>query len=893
MPSARHMQDLSRSMAVMDRRISLVFGLLILVIMLLGVSLGGNYLWHLMEKEEDHLTAMLTEVLADAVGRVSFAGKYQARLMLEELARTQPQIRYLQLVDGEGRILAHSNPALNDRQLDAKNFKLVEQVLQGTKFTARTLHLDGDNIREISLIWRGGYGNKALGVIQVGFSHERRHQALMKGLMVLGLGFSLLLLPALLLTKAISHRLGAPVRELAGNMAATLNAMPDLLFEVDREGRFLQIVARSDMQYQLYKDASISLGRKIADVLPPEAARISMESLAEAERTGESRGKQINLQIKGQDCWFELSVVRKDRNGGPMSFITLSHDITQRKHQEQALYLYANAWRHSGEALLITDADARVIAINPALTKLTGYNLAQIQGQHPRILASTEEGGRLLWEIWPSLRKNHFWQGEVWCRSLDGRVFPIWASVSAILDEQGELTHHYVSFTDITEYKANKDRIQKLAHQDTLTGLANRFSLDHRLEQAILSCSRNQQRLALLFIDIDHFKDINDSLGHQIGDEFLIQIASRLQATIRSSDILARLGGDEFVVVLIDLDGEDSLRFMADRILQILGEPYDLSGHRLHSSASIGICQFPEDGHNAQLLMQRADIAMYAAKDKGRNNYQWFSHDMIRATEERLALERDMRLGLESGQFRLYYQPQVDTSDWRVCGAEALIRWIHPVKGMISPVVFIPLAERTGFIEILGAWVLDEACRQQAAWRAKGMDFVRVSINISARQLTQTGFSDQVRATLKKYGLKGEHIELEVTETAAMENPAQAIGRLQELHALGVSLAIDDFGTGYSSLVYLKLLPIQTLKLDREFVRDIEVDPNDAAISSATMALAHSLGLRVVAEGVETEGQRAFLTHHQCDILQGYLFGKPEPPEVLEADWQQGSPVLI
>lgn len=894
MSNIRPMYDLSRSMAVMDRRLSLVFGLLILLIMLLGVSLGGTYLWRLMKQEEDHLTVMLTEVLADAVGRVSFAGKYQARLMLEELAKKQPQIRYLQLVDEQGRILAHSNPGFNDQQLDTKEIKLLEQVLQGDKFRVRSLLRNGEDIREISLVWRGGYGNKVLGVIQVGFSHERRHKALFNGLMILGLGFALLLLPALLLTRVLSYRLGTPVREMAGNMAAMLSALPDLLFEVDREGRFLQIVARSGQEHQLYKDASIALGQKISDVLPPEAARISMESLAEAESRGESRGKQFSLDLHGQLCWFELSVVRKDQGGtGPMSFIALSHDITQRKNQEQALYLYANAWRHSGEALIITDADAKVISINPALTKLTGYSLDQIQGQHPRILASTEEGGRLLWEIWPSLRKNHFWQGEVWCRSLEGRVFPIWASVSAILDEQGELTHHYVSFTDITEYKANKDRIQKLAHQDTLTGLANRFSLDHRLAHAIQNCARDQQRLALLIIDIDHFKDINDSLGHQIGDEFLIQIAGRLQSTVRSKDLLARLGGDEFIVAVINPDDEASLKLMVNRILHVLSQPYDLNGHLLHSSASIGASLFPEDGHNAQILMQRADIAMYAAKDQGRNNCQWFSQEMIHATEERLALERDMRMGLETGQFRLYYQPQVDTSDWRICGAEALIRWIHPAKGMISPVVFIPLAERTGFIEILGSWVLDEACRQQAEWRAKGMDFVRISINISARQLTQIGFADQVRATLEKHGLKGEDIELEITETVAMENPAQAIGRLQELHALGVSLAIDDFGTGYSSLAYLKLLPIQTLKLDREFVRDIEVDPNDAAISSATMALAHSLGLKVVAEGVETEGQRAFLTHHQCDILQGYLFGKPEPPEVLEEDWQQGSPVLI
>ena len=390
----------------------------------------------------------------------------------------------------------------------------------------------------------------------------------------------------------------------------------------------------------------------------------------------------------------------------------------------------------------------------------------------------------------------------------------------------------------------------------------------------------------MVFIDLDHFKTINDTLGHHVGDQILIEAANRLRGNVRESDVVGRLGGDEFVVVVTGLDASIDAAGVAGKLRYALAQPYIVAERELHTTPSIGISIFPADGEDADTLMKHADTAMYHAKESGRNNVQFFTRAMNEAAGERLTLEAGLREALSANQFVLHYQQQVSANTGRVCGVEALIRWNHPELGMVPPLKFIPVAEETGMIEQIGAWVLDEACRQLAAWRADGIDGLRMAVNLSAIQLRSPQLVDMVKLTLVRHGLGEGDLELEVTESVAMENPDQAIGKLHALRAIGLHLAIDDFGTGYSSLAYLKLLPIQTLKLDRAFVRDIETDSNDAAISTATVALAHSLGLKVVAEGVENSVQRDFLTDLQCDFLQGYLFGKPEPADVLTARWR-------
>ena len=564
-------------------------------------------------------------------------------------------------------------------------------------------------------------------------------------------------------------------------------------------------------------------------------------------------------------------------------------DITASIRAEQDLRLYANIFEHSGEAILVCDSQNRVVALNHAFTQLTGYTLDDIRGENPRILASSRTSPGTYSALWAALHDTGFWQGELWDQRKDGSVYPKWVAISVIRDTAGKITHYIASFVDISERKAAEERIYRLAHHDALTGLVNRFSLEERLHQALLTAQRAGRQVAVLFIDMDRFKTINDTLGHHVGDELLIEVAKRLQASVRESDIVARLGGDEFVVVLTSVDsGMNAGAAIAGKIVRRLGEVYRIESHELYSSPSVGLSIFPNDGDSAGTLMKNADTAMYHAKSQGRNNFQFFTAAMNVAASERLSLERDLRQALKHDQLELHYQPQVRTLDRRVYGVEALLRWRHPVQGWIPPMKFIPLAEETGLIEALGLWVLERACRQRAEWRTKGIEAGCMAVNLSPRQLFSPRLVEQTREIMVRHGIGPGELELEVTETAAMSDPERAIQQLKAMRALGLQLAIDDFGTGYSSLAYLKLLPIQILKLDRTFVRDIEIDDNDAAISTATIALAHNLGLKVVAEGVETEGQRAFLAAHGCDYLQGYLFSKPLAAEAATAYLARG-----
>lgn len=564
--------------------------------------------------------------------------------------------------------------------------------------------------------------------------------------------------------------------------------------------------------------------------------------------------------------------------------IGASRSVVRQRTRE--LNLYHNIFSHSGEAILVTDKNNRIIAVNRAFCSLTGYSAEEVLGQSPSMLASGRTPRETYQAMWAGLNSCGYWQGELWDRRKDGSIYPKWSAISAIYDDQRKLSHYMAGFTDMSERKASEERIADLARHDPLTRLVNRFELESRLTQALLTALREKQQAAVIFIDMDRFKLVNDSLGHHVGDQLLIEVANRLRSTVRDSDIVARLGGDEFVVVLTGLESAMDTAAIAEKLLRRLGEPYLLDGNTLHSSPSIGISVFPGDGADGATLMKNADLAMYHAKDSGRNNIQYFTAAMNQAAGERLAIERDLRVALERGQLELHFQPQVRSGNGEIHGVEALARWQHPTQGYMSPAKFIPIAEESGLIEQLGNWVLDAACRQTAEWQAEGIRGIRMAVNISAHQLRSPAMVDTVRAALLRHGLHGEDLELEITESVAMADPDRAIGQLTALRSLGVHLSIDDFGTGYSSLAYLKMLPIQSLKLDRTFVRDIESDANDAAICTATLALAHSLGLKVVAEGVETVAQRDFLEQNRCDFLQGYLFGKPEPAAFWRSRWK-------
>jgi diguanylate cyclase (GGDEF)-like protein/PAS domain S-box-containing protein len=539
-------------------------------------------------------------------------------------------------------------------------------------------------------------------------------------------------------------------------------------------------------------------------------------------------------------------------------------------------------FEQSSEAVLICDSANRITAVNAAFTQLTGYSRDDVLGQDPKILASGRIPPELYPAMWEALKRDDYWEGEIWDRRKDGSIFPKWLIISVLRNSSGEVEHFIASFTDISERKEAADRLLHLAYHDPLTHLPNRLAFDSQLELTIRSCERDNRQVAVMLIDLDRFKTVNDTLGHHVGDELLKSVAVRLRECVRASDIVARLGGDEFVVVLPDIESALTAASVAGKVQRFLADSHAVGEHQLYATPSIGISIFPSDGRDSDTLLRNADVAMYHAKNAGRNNYQFYAARMNEAASERLQMENALRLAVSNispyaSQFSLHFQPQMQVDSGRIVGLEALARWQHPTLGNVPPARFIPLAEDTGLIQPLGDWVFWESCRHVRMFKDLGLPAVRVAVNISAQQLRHENLPLMVRGALACYDLSPTDLELEITESTAMQNPEITMSILNQLSDMGIALAIDDFGTGYSSLAYLKHLPIQRLKLDQSFVKDIESDLSDAAICSATIALGHNLGLELVAEGVETQAQRDFLTKLGCDVLQGYLYSRPLP----------------
>jgi diguanylate cyclase (GGDEF)-like protein/PAS domain S-box-containing protein len=572
-------------------------------------------------------------------------------------------------------------------------------------------------------------------------------------------------------------------------------------------------------------------------------------------------------------------------HGAPLpggGFVTIYIDITQRKRTEDELRrrnaIFQTLIDNIPGGVTLFDRDFRLVAHNAEYRRLLGFPDDLFEGKPTlerffRYNAARGEYGpgdpeKIVRSLLERARLN---QAHLFERARpDGTVIEV---RGLPLGDGGFVT----IYTDITERKAAAAAIERLAHHDTLTGLANRHDLEARLDQVIADATRHGDKVAVLFIDLDRFKSINDTLGHSVGDSFLIEIAARLTADVRDMDIVARLGGDEFVVVFRGFANDAQALAVTEKVMRAIGQPLVLAGQDVSPSASIGIAVYPDDGHDRESLMRCADIAMYHAKQAGRSRFQRFDARMSAATLERSRLEAELRIAVEQQAFTLHYQPQIDVATQRIVGVEALIRWARDDGTPVSPAAFIPMAEESGLIDAIGDWVLREACRTVAGWRGGNACTVRLAINLSARQLKSAQIVGKVLAVLRETGLPAACLELEVTETAAMEDPKLTIDNLHALRELGVGLAIDDFGTGYSSLAYLKLLPITRLKIDRTFVTDIETDPSDATICATTIGLAHSLGFQVVAEGVETAAQFDYLRLHGCDEVQGYHFHRPMP----------------
>ncbi len=553
---------------------------------------------------------------------------------------------------------------------------------------------------------------------------------------------------------------------------------------------------------------------------------------------------------------------------------------------EANLRISATAFE-SHESLMITDANGVILRVNKAFTETTGYTAEEVVGQTPRLLKSGRHDAAFFREMWETLDRTGEWQGEVWDRRKNGEVYPKWLSITAVTGADGIVSHYVGSHSDITNRKAAEQEIQLLAFYDPLTRLPNRRLLMDRINQALASSARTGREGALLLIDLDDFKTLNDTLGHDIGDLLLQQVAQRLESCVREGDTVARIGGDEFVVVLENLS-EQTLEASAqtdtvgEKILATLNQPYQLETNEYQSSSSIGATLFSEHQLGMEVLIKQADIAMYQAKKAGRNTLRFFDPQMQMNVNSRASLEYDLRKALENRQFQLYYQLQVDDS-LRPLGAEALIRWIHPERGFISPMQFIPLAEESGLILPIGQWVLETACSQIRAWQLDSVtrDLV-LAVNVSANQFRQADFVTQVESTLYRHGINPRLLKLELTESLLLHDIEKTIVTMKALKEIGIQFSLDDFGTGYSSLLYLKQLPFDQIKIDQSFVHDIATDPNDAAIVQTIIAMSQTLGFDVIAEGVETETQQEFLEQRGCHAFQGYLFSKPEPIERFE-----------
>lgn len=712
------------------------------------------------------------------------------------------------------------------------------------------------------------------------------------GLLILWAYMATVVLTGLLITALQAERMQVErrLRDRESLLSGLYEMSPLGIALTDMQGRFLE-----------FNEAFLAICGYSAE----ELTHLDYWELTPPSFHAEEARQLDLLRRTGRYGSYEKEYLRKDgslvpvrlngmlirRADGQSAIWSIVEDIRDRKQAESDLRIAATAF-NSQEAMFVTDANEVILRVNQAFTKATGYSAAEVVGRTPRMFKSGRHAKAFYTDMWESILRTGGWQGEIWDRRKNGEEYPKWLTISAVRGEDGGVTHYIGAQFDITERKKVEERIAELAFYDQLTGLPNRTLLMDRLKQAMTATARHEYHGALLFIDLDHFKTLNDTLGHDMGDLLLKQVAQRLSGCTRAGDTVARLGGDEFVVVLPRLSPEPeeaarATELVGQKIIETLNLGYLLGEHPYACTASLGATMFMGGDLTIDDLMKQADLAMYRSKESGRNALRFFDPEMESVVRDRFLLEKDLRRALELGQFSLHYQAQVERGG--VTGAEALLRWQHPERGSIPPSDFIPLAEETGLIQPLGRWVLEAACAQLASWsRDPQLSLLTLSVNVSPSQFRQVDFVAQVAGALERMGARPDRLKLELTEGLLVEDPGEAAEKMAVLRANGVGFALDDFGTGHSSLAHLKHMPFDSLKIDRSFVQEVLTDPNDAAIAATIVALATSLGLGVIAEGVETAEQRDFLASIGCHAYQGHLYGWPGPVGDFEALVRRG-----
>lgn len=610
----------------------------------------------------------------------------------------------------------------------------------------------------------------------------------------------------------------------------------------------------------------------------PDDRQQMLEQIDSSHPLHDHRSAIVTAQ--GEIRQTEISTVVMSVSG-EACLLAIVRDVTERLAMESSLRQAATVFENTTEGVIITDARARILAVNRSFTRITGFQPDEVLGQPVAVMSRQADDLELIDNVTQAMNTVGHWQGEAWSRRRNGELYASWINISKAFNPDGSLNHLVAVFSDITALKQTQASLDHQAHHDPLTNLPNRLLFESRLREALAaqSVDRAAGIGALMFIDLDRFKQINDSLGHHIGDVLLKSVSERIASVLREGDTVARHGGDEFIVLTPSLQSRDCVAELADRLLAVFKTSFLAENHEFFVSASIGISLFPEDGDDAQSLIKHADAAMYRAKGQGRNRYEFYTRELTADAHQRMQMENEIRRGLDRGEFSLHYQPKMHLATGNLMGVEALVRWNHPQLGPVDPSYFIPLAEETGLIVELGNQILHEALAQLAAWLEQGIDPVLLAVNVSGTQLIGRKLVDEIAKAIDTYGIPASKLELEITEDFIMNRNSDSISLLHELRAMGVSLSIDDFGTGYSSLNYLKELPLNTLKIDRSFVAGLPDGKKDLAISQTIIVLAHNLGMTVVAEGVETEGQKLLLKQQGCDAIQGFLVSPALPAQ--------------
>ncbi len=657
----------------------------------------------------------------------------------------------------------------------------------------------------------------------------------------------------------------------------------DAILTVDQQGLIRSFNSAAQRIFGYSADEVI--GQNVSLLMPEHYGNQHDGHMQRYHETGKTwimlRMRELTGRRKdGSEFPIEIAVTEQ-AIGDKKFFIGTIRDISQRKEAEAELRLAARFMENTKEGIIVTDTKPIIQKVNSAFAKITGYSEEEVIGRNPNFMSSMRHDEEFYGEMWRTIKDKGSWEGEVWDRKKDGTIFPKWLSISSIKDEKGNVTNYVGLFSDITTRKQSEQRLEYLAHYDPLTKLPNRLLFHDQLQQTIDYARRDNKQFALLFLDLDRFKAINDTHGHNIGDALLCEVAKRLSRCVRVEDALARLSGDEFTAILTDIYDAPGANIVAQKIINEIGKPFEINGHELFVGTSIGISVFPKDGEDPQALSKHADIAMYRAKEMGRNLWVQYEESMGQTVSDMYNLENDLRHAVERAELSVHYQPQIDLNSGNIVGMEILARWPHPVRGMVPPDEFIPVAESTGLIAPIGEWVLQQACSQNVSWQKAGFSPFRVAVNVSGRQLAKPDFHKMVERVLEKTGMKPKWLELEITESILMDYQAEALPILNKLNAMGIRLVVDDFGTGYSSLGHVKNLPIQVLKIDRSFVRDLPDDNDDVEIVRAIMALAHNLRLKVVAEGIENQIQLEFLKEQGCDLAQGYHISRPLPSDAI------------